>query len=122
MKSDVDKKFYADLGQRISAARKAADITQTALAERLDIGQQTMGHYESGRLRIPIRLLKQIAEFLDMPYDSLIDGQPIDSSPPAKRGPRSAIETTFLRVAELPRHKQKSIQDVVEAMLLKEAS
>lgn len=97
-------------------------MTQTALAEMLDIGQQTMGHYESGRLRIPIRLLKQIAEILDMPYDSLIDGQPLDATAPTKRGPRSAIETTFLRVAELPRHKQKSIQDVVEAMLLKEAS
>ncbi len=121
MRTQEDKDFYAQMGKRIAEARTKTGLTQAVMSERLGIGTQTYAHYESARLRTPVWHLRKIAEVLDLPYDTLIDGEPLED-PPAKRGPRSAIETTFMRVAELPRHKQKTIQEVVEAMLLKDAS
>lgn len=121
MRTQEDKEFYAELGQRIAEARKKAGITQIALSDALEIGQQTLTQYETGRLRTPIWHLRRIAEILDLPYDTLIDGIPVDTSR-SKRGPRSAMETMFLKVADLPRTKQKVIQELVEAMLHKEAS
>ncbi len=121
VRTQADKAFYAELGQRIAEARKKAGITQIELSEALEIGQQTLTQYETGRLRTPIWHLRRIAEILDLPYDTLIDGEPVSTSR-SKRGPRSAMETMFLKVAELPKPKQKMIQEFVEAMLLKEAS
>lgn len=121
VRTQEDKEFYIQLGKRISEARSKAGMTQVALSEALDIGQQTFAQYEVGRLRTPIWQLRRIAEILDLPYDTLIDGEPVNTSR-SKRGPRSAMESMFLKVAELPKPKQKVIQEVVEAMLLKEAS
>ena len=121
VRTQEDKEFYIQLGKRISEARSKAGMTQVALSEALDIGQQTFAQYEVGRLRTPIWQLRRIAEILDLPYDTLIDGEPINTSR-SKRGPRSAMESMFLKVAELPKPKQKVIQELVEAMLLKEAS
>lgn len=121
VRTQEDKDFYAQMGKRIAKARTKAGLTQAVMSEQLGVGTQTYAHYESARLRTPVWHLRKIAEILDLPYDTLIDGKPIGTSAPTKRGPRSAIETIFMRVAELPRHKQKPIQDVVEAMLQKDA-
>lgn len=120
VRTQADKAFYAELGARIADARKKAGMTQIALSEALEIGQQTLTQYETGRLRTPVWHLRRIAEILDLPYDTLIDGEPVNTSR-AKRGPRSAMETLFLKVAELPKPKQRVIQELVEAMLQKEA-
>ncbi len=121
VRTQADKKFYAELGQRIAEARKKAGLTQATISAQMDIGQQTYAHYESGHLRTPIWHLRRIAEILDLPYDTLIDGEPVNTSR-SKRGPRSIMENMFLQAAELPRHRQKVIQEVLEAMLQKEAS
>lgn len=121
MRTQEDKDFYIQMGKRIAEARGKAGLTQAVVAEQLGVGSQTYAHYESARLRTPVWHLRRIAEILDLPYDTLIDGEPVNTSR-SKRGPRSAIETMFLKVAELPKPKQKMIQEFVEAMLLKEAS
>ena len=121
MRTQADKDFYSELGQRIADARKKAGLTQAILSEQLKVGKQTFAHYESGHLRTPVWHLRRIAEILDLSYDTLIDGEPITASR-SKRGPRSIMENMFLQAAELPRHRQKVIQEVLEAMLQKEAS
>ncbi len=121
MRTQEDKDFYVQMGKRIADARSKAGLTQAVVSEQLGVGSQTYAHYESARLRTPVWHLRRIAEILDLPYDTLIDGEPVNTSR-SKRGPRSAMETMFLKVAELPKPKQKMIQEFVEAMLLKEAS
>lgn len=121
MRTQEDKAFYVQMGKRIAEARTKAGLTQAIVSEQLGIGTQTYAHYESARLRTPVWHLRRIAEILDLPYDALIDGAPVDTSR-SKRGPRSTMETMFLKVAELPKPKQKMIQEFVEAMLQKEAS
>ena len=46
--SDDERAFFIALGQRIAAQRKARDITQVELAERLGISQQAMNSFEKG--------------------------------------------------------------------------
>jgi transcriptional regulator with XRE-family HTH domain len=52
----------AALGERITAARKAASISQKKLAERIGKGQGTLGHYEAGRVTPPLDALVGIAD------------------------------------------------------------
>src|SRR5690606_39327857 len=47
--SDDEHAFFIALGQRIATQRKARDITQVELAERLGISQQAMNSFEKGR-------------------------------------------------------------------------
>ena len=121
VRTPEDKAFYVQLGNRIAEARSKAGLTQAVLSKQLGVGSQTYAHYESGRLRTPVWHLRRVAEILDLPYETLIDGDPV-SSARLKRGPRPTMETMFLKVAKLPKPKQKVIQELVEAMLAKEAS
>jgi transcriptional regulator with XRE-family HTH domain len=53
-------------------ARKAAGLTQTQLAEQLGIAQQTLAHYEAGRLRVAVALLSPLACALGVSTEELI--------------------------------------------------
>ena len=54
-----DESFFKELGSRIALARKERNITQVQLAATLGIAQQTLAHYEGGRL--PASLLPTLA-------------------------------------------------------------
>lgn len=45
-----DESCFKDLGSRIANARRERNITQVQLAATLGIAQQTLAHYEGGRL------------------------------------------------------------------------
>jgi len=79
-----EKAFFRELGARIAALRKEHGLTQTQLAETLDLTQQMVVSYEVGRRRVPVSLLPAIAEALAVSLEQLI-GQ---KAAPAKRGRR----------------------------------
>src|SRR5512139_1100585 len=85
-----DKLFYQKLGQRIAQFRKAKDLTQQQLAEVLGISQQTMAHYEVGRLRIAVALLPRLTKALGISIEELLEEQP--KAAKSKRGPASTLE------------------------------
>ena len=78
--SSIDKLFYQELGQRIAAFRKAQEITQVQLAEILGISQQTVAHYEVGRLRISVELLTVLAKTLSVSIEEIIEAPTPNSS------------------------------------------
>ena len=47
----------AEIGERIKAARKAAHLSQTELAQRLDKTMRTVQKYESGEIEPSIACL-----------------------------------------------------------------
>lgn len=55
---------------RIHDLREDADLTQEKLASVLCVSQRTYSDYESGRIRIPVDALIQLAKFynVDMNY------------------------------------------------------
>ncbi len=111
-----DKVFYQELGQRIAQSRKAQGLTQTQLAEILDISQQTMAHYEVGRLRIAISMLPELAQALTVSIEELVTGAPPVNSK-GKRGPSPALQQQIEQVATLPRAKQKFVSEMLDTVL-----
>jgi transcriptional regulator with XRE-family HTH domain len=111
-----DESFFKELGARIAEARKERNITQVQLAATLGIAQQTLAHYEGGRLRLPASLLPALAQELQVPVETLL-GQPSSAKAPAKRGPAPKLLQHLERISALPKPRQRAVLDVIEAML-----
>lgn len=115
-----DSTFFKELGARIATARKERGMTQQALADQLGIAQQTLAHYEVGRIRIVASLLPRVAELLDLSLDELLVGTPIVRLP-GKRGPASRLQQQLDSISQLPRARQRVVSEVLDAMLAQHA-
>ena len=115
-----DNSFYQVMGKRIAGFRKAQDMTQTQLANALGIAQQTMAHYEGGRLRIPVALLPMLATLLAVSVDELI-GEPAKATQ-GKRGPTPRLQRQVELINQLPRARQKLVMEVLDAVIQQQAS
>ncbi|HJQ24668.1 MAG TPA: helix-turn-helix transcriptional regulator [Blastocatellia bacterium] len=69
---DAKKSFYANLGKRIRNRRQQAKITQDELAQRLSVTRTSVTNIESGRQRILVHSLYDIAQALGVPPASLL--------------------------------------------------
>ena len=105
----------AQLAQRVAALRRAKSLTQAVVAERLGIAEGRYSHYERGIRKFPVGLLPKLVEVLECSEAELL-GAP---APKAKRGPPSEWEKRFNAIKELPREKQREIQNVVDAWIAK---
>ena len=110
-----DKRFYQALGQRIAQLRKAQGFTQTQLAEILGISQQTMAHYEGGRLRVAVSMLPELARALTISVEELLGTQAATGK--NKRGPASRLQQQIEQVRHLPRTKQKFVMEMLDTVL-----
>lgn len=60
-----DKDFYIFLGSRIKSRRKELGFSQADVAKHLGISYQQMQKYESGKDKLRVLYLSEIAGFLD---------------------------------------------------------
>ena len=67
------------IGTKIREARRAAGISQAALANALDITQPAISRMEADEFEASATQLVQIAKILDVPLDSLMPGVSDDS-------------------------------------------
>lgn len=111
-----DDAFFRELGTRIAQGRKARGLTQVQLAEQLGIAQQTLAHYEVGRVRIVASMLPLMADILDVSVDELLTGQAI-TRPPGKRGPASKLQQQVEAIAMLPKARQRFVVDMLDTVL-----
>lgn len=114
----AETKFYLQLGQRIAERRRALGITQVELAETLGIAQQTMAHYEAGKVRFAAALLPVLAKTLGLGIEELM-GVESKAAPRSagKRGPAPKIQQQLERLSTLPRAKQRFLLDMLDAAL-----
>lgn len=112
-----DESFFKALGARIAQARKERDITQVQLAAALGIAQQTLAHYEGGRLRLPASLLPTLALELQLPLDVLLGQHTTTKKASAKRGPAPKLQQQMERISALPRAQQKFVLQVIDSVL-----
>ncbi|WP_250441219.1 helix-turn-helix transcriptional regulator [Caballeronia sp. AZ1_KS37] len=97
------------LGARIASARKAHELTQQQLAAQLGIAQQTLAHYEGGRLRLPVSLLPELTRTLGLSADEIL-GQ--NATPRgSKRGPSSKLQQQIETIGQLPKARQRFVSD-----------
>jgi len=108
-----DKRFYQALGQRVAELRKAQGLTQQQLAERLGISQQTLAHYEVGRLRVAVAMLPNLAKELNSSVEALV-GMP---TPKNKRGPAPKLQRQIEQIQKLPRTKQRFVMEMLDTVL-----
>ena len=55
--------------ERIRSLREDRDLSQTKVAELLNVGQKTYSDYELGKSRIPVDSLIKLAEFYNVSMD-----------------------------------------------------
>lgn len=66
--------LYEALGDRIKARRKAGDLSQAKLAERVELTRTSISNIESGRQHVPIDVLYRVARALNCrPHELLPD-------------------------------------------------
>ncbi|MDM3872249.1 helix-turn-helix transcriptional regulator [Porticoccus sp. W117] len=111
--------FYIAMGKRIAQFRKAQNMTQTQLADALGIAQQTMAHYEGGKLRIPVGLLSMLATLLAVSVEEII-GEPTTAK--GKRGPTPRLQRQMELIGQLPRAKQKFVMEMLDTVIQQQAS
>ena len=116
----IDKLFYQALGQRIAMHRKELGLTQTTLAKALAISQQTIAHYEVGRLRISVELLMALAAVLSVSVETLLEEPTTNTA--AKRGPTSLLQKQIEQISLMPRGKQKFINEMLDALIKQQQS
>ncbi len=116
--STVERDFFIELGARIAALRKARNITQVQLAEKLGISQQTLQSYECGRRRVPVSAMPAVAQHLVVSLDELFDApRKVAKNAPSKRGPAPKWQQQIEQIATLPRAKQQVVMQMLDGLL-----
>ena len=108
-----EQQFLKALGARIAQLRKEQGLSQQAVADAIDVAQQTYGHYEVGRVRMPISLLPEVAQFFGVSTDDLLGRK----SGAGKRGPTPKLQQQIERLHQLPKTKQKLVMEMLEGVL-----
>ncbi len=65
---------YSVIGCRIKKARKAKQLTQEALAEKLDVSIAFLSRIERGSSQINLKRLSQICEILEVTEGEILNG------------------------------------------------
>lgn len=68
-----NEQIYKRFGERLKELRKERDLTQTQLAEAVQLSQSAIYHYEKGNRRIPMSVLEKFATFFEIGISELIE-------------------------------------------------
>jgi transcriptional regulator with XRE-family HTH domain len=109
-----EQQFLRALGARIAQLRKEQGLSQQALADALGLAQQTIAHYEGGRIRMQISLLPEVAQLFGVTTDELLGRK---SGAAGKRGPTSKMQQQAERLSRLPASKQRVVMEMLEGFL-----
>jgi len=115
MTTTYDKTLYDEMGKRIAICRKERGLTKVQLAAMLSISQQTLAHYEVGRLRIAVSTLPQLAETLYVNIEEFINDSKKQGN--NKRGPTPKLQYQIEQIGLMQRSKQKFITEMLDALI-----
>jgi transcriptional regulator with XRE-family HTH domain len=84
-----DAELAAVIGSNVRAARKAAGLSQDALAEKTGIGAPNLSRLEKGTHLPSVATLKRVSDALEVPVCRLLDPPPPDTpAAPGKGKPK----------------------------------
>ena len=86
------------LGQKISELRRASNITQEKLAEKMGVSPQAVSKWETGQTCPDIMLLRDLSATLGVTVDELLSPQKIDHAVLVPDERRKKAEDMLLRV------------------------
>jgi transcriptional regulator with XRE-family HTH domain len=102
-------------GERLVAARQALGLSQTQIAEKLGITQQTYAGWERRTTALRPEHIAQLAKVLNASVEHLLGQAPVKQR---GGGPVGKARRVFEEVSKLPRNRQKHIIRVVEDLLV----
>lgn len=111
------------LGPRIAALRRRAGLSQSELAQRLQISPSAIGMYEQGRREPSVAMLLALGRELEVSMDFLLKGA---ASPPEQTLPETLLEgqlaAALSRMAQRkqPPFTARELKLLLEAMLTEE--
>lgn len=85
------------------------------LAEHLGVAQQTLAHYEAGRLRLLAGALPKLAEHLGVTVEELVGHRPKRSA--GKRGPAPKLQQQLEQLGRLPKAKQRFVSEMIDSVI-----
>lgn len=108
------------LGHRIARLRREKGMTQTELAERLQVSQPVVSDYENDVIRLPADVVVQIAEILAASTDELLGMK----TPATRSASTNSIKNRRLyrrmqEIEKLPRRDQEALLRTIEAFISK---
>jgi transcriptional regulator with XRE-family HTH domain len=98
------------LGVRIAALRERAGVSQTQLAKKLGLAQQTVAYWERHASTLKPAQIKAVAEILQASPEEVLGINPPE-------GPTGRLRHVFERASVLPRDQQKHVMRIVEDAL-----
>ena len=108
------KRERTAFGERLHLLREAAGLSQQEVAGRLGITQPAYALWERRNASVRIEQLYQLADLFGVSVDELF--YPVTNGK-ARGGPVGRAKRVFEAVSKLPRHRQKQILDVADALL-----
>lgn len=114
--SNEEQVFITELGRRITALRKDAGMTQTQVAQALNVSQQAVQAWEAGQRRIQISILPAVARLLAVSLEDLLGEEPEKIA--RKRGPAPKWQQLIEEIDSLPKAKQKMISEMLSALII----
>lgn len=102
------------LGARIAALRERDGLSQTQLADKIGIGQQTLAYWERRAVVLKPAQIEAIAVALGCSAQEILGL----AAPKQRGGPVGKAKALFDRVSALPRDRQQRILTTVEDMLV----
>jgi transcriptional regulator with XRE-family HTH domain len=100
-------------GQRLQFLREEAKLTQREVAAALGIAQPSYVKWERRDIGLTADQLKKLASILGVEVEDFFSNR----KQPKRTVPVGRARKTFETLSELPRHRQKQILDVVDALL-----
>ena len=106
--------FFKQLGTRIAQLRQEAGLSQQAIANSLEIPQQTYANYEVARARPPVSMMPQLAQLFGISVDELLG---VHKNSAGKRGPTPLLQKQIERLSRLPKAQQKVVMQMLDGVL-----
>jgi len=101
-------------GVRLMELRKAANLTQTELAELIGETQTNIAYWEQSDKPPRSDVLPKLADVLGVRVDALLV---VDRPPMRRGGPVGKVRRIFEEVSKLPRRHQNKVIEFVSAFV-----
>ena len=98
--------------ERLSAARKAHNLTQQQLADRIDLHVTQLRRYEAGTALPNLDVVKRLAVALGATIDSLA----FDNH---ERGPEDELRLQFEAIGRFTADEKKLVRELLDSLILK---
>ena len=109
-----EQQFFKELGARIAQLRKEAGLSQQAVADSLEIAQQTYANYEVARARPSVSMLPTLAQLFGVSVDELLG---LHRGGAGRRGPTPLLQKQIERLTRLPKSQQRVVMQMLDGVL-----